>query len=179
MTALAWPPAVVPSRVARVSEAKPATPPLQLPRHLARLVEARERDGLSMNEIAAKMGISRQKVVGLFMKARKLGWVAEDDQIVAVMQSAALDAANKHLMFEGTPMGVMQGRSVMTRATLAGTGIFKTHSAIKQESKNETTNILRVEISLPALPEGAQAAVIEGVLASPRRALIGEVIDAV
>lgn len=142
----------------------------KLPKQLAALVALRAQ-GFDNHEIAERLGVTVQKLRILIAKARKVyGWSDLGDQIAHVAVPQAISNVIKHLDYEGTPDAIKKGQSTMTQKTVAGVGIFRSHSAVKQESKNETTNVLRVEISLPQLPQGATAPQIDGVLATPRRA---------
>jgi hypothetical protein len=130
--------------------------------------------GFDNKEIADRMGVSQQKVRALIAKARKeYGWSDLADKLAHHAVPLAVEATIKHLEFEASKAGVIEGRSTMTRATLGGVGIFKGHTAAKQESKTTEERVLRVEISLPQMPPGAQGAepAIGSVLATPRRAL--------
>ena len=104
---------------------------------------------------------------------KEYGWSDISDTLTNVAVPLAMESVLKHLEFEGSALGVIKGTSTMTRATMSGTGNFKSHSAVKQESKSENTNILRVEIALPTLPPGTQSLTLRdgSVLATPRRAL--------
>jgi predicted transcriptional regulator len=145
----------------------------KLPRQLAAVVALRAQ-GYDNREIAEKIGETTQKVTRLIMKARKeYGWSDLHEQLVHRAVPQAMENVIRHLDHEGSEAGIKQGMSTMTRATVAGVGIFKSHSAAKVEQKSESTNVLRVEVVLPQLPPGVQAlALSEGsVLATPRRAL--------
>lgn len=145
----------------------------KLPRQLAALVALRAQ-GFDNAEIADKLGVTRQKLTALITKARKeYGWSDLADQIAHRAVPQAVENVVKHLDYEGTAAAQKLGQHQMTREVLKGVGVFKTHSAVKQESKNETTNTLRVEIVMPELPPGVQAlSLTEGsVFATPRRAL--------
>ena len=151
----------------------------KLPKKLAALVLLRTQ-GFDNREIADKLGVTPRTVKALIAKAmREYGWSDLADTLTNVAVPLAMESVLKHLEHEGSALGVLNGQSTMTRATLAGTGVFKSHSAVKQESKSENTNILRVEIALPQMPPGVQAlALADGsVLATPRRAL-PSVVDA-
>jgi hypothetical protein len=69
----------------------------------------------------------------------------------------------------------------MTRALLNGVGMLKSHTAAKQEIKSETTNVLRVEITLPKMPPGTQTtgSPIDGILAAPRRPSLASHVDSI
>lgn len=150
----------------------------KLPRQLAALVALRAQ-GFDNVEIAERLRVSPQKLRALVAKARKeYGWSDLGDQIAHVAVPQAVANVIKHLEYEGSAAGVLRNESTMTRATLAGTGMFKTHSAVKQESESRQTNILRVEIALPELPPGQALAAIDGVLATPRRARLCESVPA-
>ncbi len=151
----------------------------KLPKKLAALVLLRTQ-GFDNKEIADKLKVTPRTVKALIAKAmREYGWSDMNDTLMNVAVPMAMESVLKHLEHEATPMAVVNGQSVMTRATMAGTGQFKSHSAIKQESKSENTNVLRVEVVLPTLPPGTALALADGsVLATPRRAL-PSVVDAV
>lgn len=146
----------------------------KLPKQLAALVALRAQ-GFDNKEIADKLGVSQQKLRALVAKARRdYGWSDLGDKIAHHAVPLAVDNVIKHLDHEGSAAGVIKGDSIMTREVLKGVGVFKSHSAVKQESKSEQTNILRVEIALPELPPGVQGlALTEGsILSTPRRALV-------
>ncbi len=190
-----WPPAATPEYVAIAPEpgeapldalarvgdglipggddTKDARKDKKLPRQLAALIALRAQ-GFDNHEIAERLGVNARKLKGLIAKARHdYGWSDLESKLSDVAVPLAIESVIKHLEHEGSALGVLQGTSTVTRATLAGTGVFKAHSAVKQESKNETTNILRVEIALPTLPPGFQASALAdgSVLATPRHAL--------
>lgn len=145
----------------------------KLPKQLAGLVALRAQ-GFDNVEIAEKLGVSRQKLVALIEKARKeYGWSDLSDRIAHRAVPQAIENILKHLDHEGTEEALKKGMHTITRETVRGVGIFKNHTAVKQESKSENTNVLRVEIVLPNLPSGDSGAQLtEGsVLATPRRAL--------
>lgn len=146
----------------------------KLPRQLAALVALRAQ-GYDNHEIADKLRVTPRKLKALIAKARKeYGWSDLADQLAHVAIPLAMESTIKHLEHEASAAGVAEGRSTVTRATLAGVGVFKSHSAAKVESKSEETKILRVEIALPELPPGDQGLCAAGgnVLATPRRALL-------
>lgn len=143
----------------------------KLPRQLAALVALRAQ-GFDNVEIAEKLGIDQRKLKALVAKARReYGWSDLAHKLADVAVPLAVDGMIKHIEHEGSAAGVALGRSTMIRAALSGVGVLKTHSAVKQESKSEQTNVLRVEIVLPQMPPGQDTGQIEGVLAAPRRAL--------
>jgi hypothetical protein len=155
------------------SDTKDSRKDKKLPRQLAALVALRAQ-GFDNREIAEKMNVSPQKLRALIQKARRdFGWDDLADRLANVAIPLAMESTIKHIEFEGSPLGVIKGQSTMTRAALAGVGIFKSHSAAKQEVKKESTTTLRVEIALPELPPGVQGAEVAAgsVLATPRRAL--------
>lgn len=142
--------------------------PTKLPRQIACLVALRAQ-GYDNHEIAEKLKVSPRKLKALIAKARRVyGWSDLGQQIADYAAVKAVSNLGVHLDYEGTKTAVKKGHHAMTRRTLDGTGLFRSHSAVKHESKHEETNILRVEIVLPA----ALPAVADGsVLATPRRAL--------
>ena len=152
----------------------------KMPRQLATLVLLRAQ-GFDNQEIATKLGVNKDKLKRLIARARKeYGWNDLGDKVAHVAVPQAVESALKHLEFEGSSLGVMKGQSTMTRAMLAGVGLFKTHSAAKVEQKSESTNVLRVEIAIPQVPPGVQGLQLaEGsVLATPRRALVSDGVPA-
>jgi hypothetical protein len=145
----------------------------KLPRQLAALVALRAQ-GFDNQEIADRLGVPKRRLNALIAKARKeYGWDDLADKLAHQAIPLAIDATIKHIEYEGSKEGVMEGRSTMTRAALGGVGVFKSHSAAKVEQKSTQERVLRVEISLPQLPPGAQGALSAAgsVLATPRRAL--------
>lgn len=155
------------------SDSRDSRPNKALPRQLAGLVALRAQ-GFDNHEIAERLDISPQKLRSLIAKARKeYGWNDLGQRLADIALPQAVENVIKHLDHEGTAAGIAEGMSKMTIAVAGGLGAFKTHSAIKQESKTEETRTLRVEIVLPRMPPGTQGAgqAIEGVLATPRRAL--------
>lgn len=152
----------------------------KLPRQLGAMVALRAQ-GFDNVEIAERLGIDKRQLRALLAKARHdFGWNDLNEKLIDVALPIAVDNIVKHLEYEGTALGVIKGESVMTRALAAGLGTFKSHSAVKQETKNETTNVLRVEITLPQLPPGVQGSSLTdgSVLATPRRALVSPAIPA-
>lgn len=148
----------------------------KFPKQIGALIALRAQ-GYDVAEIAEKLGVGKQRVYQLIRKARKdFGWSDLGDKIAHTAVPQAVENVIKHLEYEGSAPGVALGRSVMTRKTLEGVGVFKSHSAVKQESKSEVSNTLRVEFVLPQLPPGVQVpALADGsVLATPRRALASE-----
>lgn len=146
----------------------------KLPKRLGALVMLRAQ-GFDNREIAARLGVTVGTVKTLIAKARKeYGWSDLGDKIMHRAIPQAVDNVIAHLDHEGTEDAVKRGQNVMTLKTLAGVGVFKTHSAVKQDSKTEATNILRVEIALPSLPSGDQgpSLTIGSVIGTPRRALV-------
>jgi hypothetical protein len=149
----------------------------KLPRQLAALVALRAQ-GFDNYEIAEKLRVTPRKLKALIAKARKeYGWSDLAAKLADVAIPLAVDSMIAHIEHEGSKAGVLSGSSTMTRAALAGVGVFKSHSAAKVETKSEQTKILRVEIALPELPPGDQGlyAVGGSVLATPRRALLSAV----
>lgn len=156
------------------SDTKDSRKDKKLPRQLAGLVGLRAQ-GFDNVEIAERLRVSPQKLRALIAKARRdYGWSDLESQVNDIAVPLAVASTIKHLEFEGSAIGVAGGMSTVTRATMGGVGIFKSHSAAKVESKSENTNILRVEIAIPQLPPGVQGLELaEGsVLATPRRALL-------
>ncbi len=153
------------------SDAKDSRKDKKLPRQLAALVALRAQ-GFDNQEIAERLGVKPQKLKSLIAKAmRDYGWSDMADKLANVAVPLAMESVIKHLEHESTQMALVNGQSLMTRDVMKGVGIFKSHSAVKQESKSENTNILRVEISIPQMPPGYESGAIEGVLSTPRRAL--------
>lgn len=149
----------------------------KLPRQLAALVALRAQ-GFDNHEIAERLGVDSRKLKALIAKARKeYGWSDLAEKLANVAVPLAIESTIAHLEYEGSAAGVTQGMSTMTRATLGGVGVFKSHSAAKVEQKSETTKVLRVEIVLPQLPPGGQGheLAVGSVLATPRRALVSSV----
>ena len=145
------------------------------PNKRALAVMAYRMEGLDNREIAEKLGITTQTVRDILKKlAVRFGWNHLTETITDVAVPKAVSNVIKHLEHEGSPAGVFRGDNTMTLATMRGTGLYRSHSAVKQESKSEKTNVMRVEIVLPTLPPGSTPpALAEGsVLASPRRALV-------
>ncbi len=163
------------------SDAKDSRKDKKLPRQLAALVALRAQ-GFDNTEIAEKLGVDKRKLKSLINKAmRDYGWSDMADKLANVAVPLAMESVIKHLEHESTQMARVNGQHTMTRDVMKGVGIFKSHSAVKQESKSENTNILRVEVILPTLPPGVQALQIAdgSILATPRRALaIAESIPA-
>lgn len=143
----------------------------KLPKQLAALVALRAQ-GFDNAEIAQRLGVSRQKVYSLIAKARKTyGWDDLADKLANVAVPIAVDNVIRHLEHEQTEGALKMGMSTMTRSTLSGVGMFKSHAAAKVETKSEHRHVLRVEIMLPTLPPGDQGTgQVPGVLATPRRA---------
>lgn len=143
----------------------------KMPKQLGALVALRAQ-GFDNKEIAERLGVSPRKLTALITKARKeYGWNDLGEKLAHVALPKAVDNIIKHLDHEGDADAVKDGQSLMTRTFAAGMGVFKTHSAVKQTSKNENLNVMRIEIvGLQQLPEGAQATgSVPGVLATPRR----------
>lgn len=170
---------------AKGSDTKDARPNKKMPRQLAALVALRAQ-GFDNYEIAERLGLTRlatdgravpdyRKLNALVARARReYGWSDLDQKLADVAVPLAVESAIRHLEHEGSALGIMEGMSTMTRATLTGVGLFKNHSAVKQETENRNTNVLRVEIVLPQLPPGdSRLGISDGsVLATPRRALV-------
>lgn len=154
-----------------VAQELAVTPKKKLPRQLAGLIVLRTQ-GFDNKEIADRLNITPQALKRLIKKASvEYGWNDVSEQLIGVAIPQAMSNLNKHLDHEGTPEAIANGVNTMTRETLRGAGVFKTHSAVKQETK-KTVQILKVEITMPTLPPGDQgASQVEGVLATPRRAL--------
>lgn len=146
----------------------------KMPKQLAALVGLRAQ-GFDNAEIAQRLGVTPRKLTALITKARKeYGWSDLAEKIAHVAVPRAVDNVIRHLEHEGSDVAARNGQNLITRTVLAGTGVFKTHSAVKQTSKTESLNILRIEIAglSPELSGGsAGAGSIEGVLATPRRAV--------
>lgn len=144
-----------------------------MPREIAGLVLLRAQ-GFDNHEIAEKLRISKSKLTRLIAKARKeYGWDDLGHKLADVALPQAVENVIRHLEYEGTPEGVAEGRTEMTRAVTQGLGALKHHAAVKTEVKKTKIQVLRVEIVAPQLPPGDQGAVsVDGaVLATPRRAL--------
>ena len=149
----------------------------KMPRQLGALVVLRAQ-GFDNKEIADKLDISPRRLKALIASARaEYGWNDLESKLLDVAVPLAMESAIAHTEYEATAAGVALGRSTMTRALLNGVGMLKSHTAAKQEIKSETVNVLRVEITLPQMPPGAQTtgSTIDGVLATPRRALVSGV----
>ena len=147
----------------------------KMPKQLAALVGLRAQ-GFDNAEIAQRLGVTPRKLTALIAKARKeYGWSDLAEKIAHVAVPRAVDNVIRHLEHEGSDIAALNGQNLMTRTVLAGTGVFKTHSAVKQTSKTESLNVLRIEIAglggseLSGGSTGAGS--IEGVLATPRRAV--------
>ena len=142
----------------------------KMPKQLAALVGLRAQ-GFDNKEIAERLGVTPRKLTALIAKARKeYGWSDLGDKLAHVAVPRAVDNVIRHLEHEGSDMAAINGQNLMTRTVLAGTGVFKTHSAIKETRRSENFNVMRIEITMPQLPEGANAGPVDGVLAAPRRA---------
>lgn len=148
----------------------------KMPKQLAALVGLRAQ-GFDNAEIAQRLGVTPRKLTALIAKARKeYGWSDLAEKIAHVAVPRAVDNVIRHLEHEGSDVAALNGQNLMTRTVLAGTGIFKTHSAVKQTSKSESLTTMRIEIAMPhGLPGPQGSGSVEGVLATPRRArLSGE-----
>lgn len=147
-----------------------------LPKQLGALMTLRAQ-GFDNTEIAKQLGVKPGALKKLLKQAQKdYGWSNLSQKIAAAAIPRAVDNVIRHLDHEGKPGAVAKGRNRMTREVLKGLGVFKTHAAIKQESKSESINVLRVEIALPEIPNGVS--ITDGsVIAAPRRAMLPAVID--
>ncbi len=144
------------------------TPTKRLTRPMIAVIALRAK-GFTKDEIAKKLGYSPWRLKRLIHQMRdEQGWSYVDRQLQDDAVPLAMENMLKHLAHEGTPLGVVGGHHVVTLATLKGTGLLKQHTAVKQESESVSTHILRVEI---ALPHGETGTRVDGVLATPRRAL--------
>lgn len=145
----------------------------KLPKQLAALVALRAQ-GFDNKEIADRLRVSPVKLRTLIKKARQeYGWSDLAEQLAHVAVPQAMSNVIRHLEHEGSDPAVKLGMSTMTREIARGVGILKNHTAVKQETRSESTNVLRVEIVMPEMPPGVQGPLIaEGsVTATPRRAL--------
>jgi hypothetical protein len=148
-----------------------------LPRQLAALVALRAQ-GFDNHEICQKLDIKPRRLKALVAEARSTyGWSDLESKLVDVAVPLAMESFIAHIEHEGSSAGVALGRNAMTKAALAGVGMLKAHTAAKQEIKSESTNVLRVEITLPQMPPGFTPLLTDGsVLATPRRALVGDAV---
>lgn len=152
-------------------EHKDARKNKQMPKQLGALVALRAQ-GFDNAEIAKKLGVTPRKLTALIAKARKeYGWSDLEDRLVHVAVPKAMDNVIKHLDHESSEAAQVNGQHLMTRTVLGGVGVFRTHTAVKQTSKNENLNVMRIEILMPEKPEGLSAGPVAGVLAAPRRAV--------
>lgn len=147
-------------------------PKRKLPRQLAGLVALRAQ-GFDNKEIADRLRVSVVTLRRLIKKARtEYGWNDIGEQLTDVALPQAVSNVIKHLDHEGTPEAIASGQHAMTREIARGLGALKTHSAVKQETVKKSIQVLRVQIELPPGVQGAMDAVVDGVLATPRRALL-------
>lgn len=147
-----------------------------MPRIMVQVLALR-RKGFANEAIQIKLGLLPWTLRNIITKARRdfaydeIGRTLEDEAVPMAVENMIA-----HLEHEKTPAAVEAGQSAMTLATLRGLGRLKNHSAVKQESEETHTHVLRVEFSFPGAPT-AGGTPVEGVLATPRRALEA-VIDA-
>lgn len=145
----------------------------KMPRMLAALVLLRAQ-GFDNREIADRLQVSTSTLKKLITKARReYGWNDLGERLVNVALPQAVENVEKHLEYEGTEAAIRADQSTMTREITKGLGIFKTHAAVKSETKQTKIQVLKVEVTLPQLPPGdpGMAAISAGsVLAAPRRA---------
>lgn len=141
--------------------------PSKMPKQLAALVALRAQ-GFDNEEIAARLQCSSSQLKGLIRRAReKYGWSDIGATIAHVAVPQAVSNIVKHLDYEGTKAAIEAGRSTVTLKTMAGTGLYRQHTAIKQDKTTET-RILRVEITIPAAPPTDPASPVGSVFATPR-----------
>lgn len=153
-------------------DAKDSRKNKKMPKQLAALVGLRAQ-GFDNKEIADRLGVTPRKLTSLIAKARKeYGWSDLGHKLANVALPKAVDNIVAHLDREGEADAIKDGQSLMTRTFAAGMGVFKTHSAVKQTTRNENLNLMRIEISMPQLPEGSATGPVQGVLAAPRRAAL-------
>ncbi len=134
----------------------------KLPRQLAAIIACRT-EGMSDAAIAKALGLATGTVRGILMRARKELGLSD---LVDRVEHRAVHTAVDNLID-----GLDHKDKDYTLATLKGMGVFKHHSAVKQESSAQVSNELRVVFELPdgaaagALPQVA----IGAIMATPRR----------
>lgn len=101
---------------------------------------------------------------------REYGWSDLNDKLTNVALPQAVDNIVKHLEHEATDAAVASGMSTMTRELARGLGVLKNHQAVKTEKTKTSIQVLTVKIEMPPGVQGANG-LVEGVLATPRRAL--------
>jgi predicted transcriptional regulator len=132
------------------------------PRQLAAIIACRT-EGLSDKEIAQALGVSLPRVRQILAHARKH---AQMSDIIDRMEHRAVPTAVDNLI-----EGLDEKDKDYTLATLKGYGIFRAHSAVKQETSAQVSNELRVVFEMPELPAGATLpqVAIGAIMATPRR----------
>jgi transposase len=116
--------------------------PSKLPRQLAAIIALRT-EGQSDTQIAERLNLSVSTVRGILAKARKqLGF----SDLIDRVEHRAVPTAVDNLI-----EGLDRGDKDYTLATLKGVGVFRNHSAVKNEgAPTENKNVLVVKIEMPA-----------------------------
>lgn len=122
----------------------------KLPRQLAAIVACRT-EGMSDKEIAEALSMTTGTVRKILYRARKELHMSD---LVDRVEHRAVHSAVDNLIDGLDGKKGPQTEEVYTLATLKGTGVFRTHSAVKQETTNQNENVLRVVIEMPEIPAG-------------------------
>jgi transposase len=142
----------------------------KLPRQLAAIIAMRT-EGMSNRDIAEKMNLSVATIGAYLQKARKELHLSD---IVDRVEHRAVPTAVDNLI-----EGLDRGDKDYTLATLKGVGVFRNHSAVKQETSTENRNLMVVRIEMPELTNGQLPTVAVGnIVGVPRavKAVEGELV---
>lgn len=137
--------------------------PKKLPRQIAAIVALKAEDpSLTTIDIAHKLGMTPAAIRKMLYRARKefkFNDVADSLNYMAIPQA-----------LENLNTGLKGGDKDYTLATLKGVGIFRNHSAVKQEGGG-TAAVLTINIQMPDMAPGQVAPVVAigSVIGSPRR----------
>lgn len=113
--------------------------------------------GMHGQEVADALGVKYNTMRTYLKRATAKGWLTlgsftdTDDKVEYVLADKAIRNANDLLDHEDVHV-----RKEMTIETLKGTGVFKSHQAVKVDSTSNASLALKVQVEMPTLPAGTQ-----------------------